>query len=186
MRNIQGWAASEHTKLFNTLKEPFFVEKIARYTGRSVNEILEKLIQVGLCTHNVKSKTVLASQYTSVAYFTSSGWTTFISTLELLGWVSVMLNGEEKLKAPDWWLKNDDFPHEIVGTLEKNKTVWINEEIQSVIGMLKNTESLSDVADTFNRDVSDVKSMLVDLGGFCRINREIASEIILSDFYAVS
>ncbi|QBY46568.1 hypothetical protein QE197_22175 (plasmid) [Arsenophonus nasoniae] len=32
MRDIMLWTASEHTKRFNTLRAPFFVEKIASYT----------------------------------------------------------------------------------------------------------------------------------------------------------
>ncbi|WP_338885813.1 hypothetical protein [Xenorhabdus sp. TH1] len=164
MRHIKAWAASEHTKLFNTLKEPLFVEKIARYTGRGINEIYEKLIQVGLCSQNVKDNTLFANRYTSVSYFTANGCTAFIATLGSLGWESVLHHGEERLKAPAWWLEKGYFPHEITGVLGKNKTIWINEEIYSVINMMKNFGSISGIANKFNRESHDVLLLLVDLG----------------------
>lgn len=41
MRNLTTWTCSEITKLIGTIDEPFFIEKICKFTGRSVNGLVE-------------------------------------------------------------------------------------------------------------------------------------------------
>ncbi|MEX6155848.1 hypothetical protein AB6G46_23225 [Providencia hangzhouensis] len=135
MRNLTVWTLSEITKLFGTINEPFFIEKICRFTGRSVNDVLSKLLNMGLCEINYKDNKISTARNTNLNHLIPHS--SFIPKLLELGWIYELSNREESLKAPKWWVSNNQFPMSHTNDLNRNETVWVNEEIHTVISMIQ-------------------------------------------------
>ncbi|MCB6146813.1 hypothetical protein LHK12_22675 (plasmid) [Providencia rettgeri] len=62
--------------------------------------------------------------------------------------------------------------------LNRNETVWVNEEIHTVISMIQNKMNLSSIADKIHRNQSSITTMLMDLGILECIDKQ---EIFLSE-----
>lgn len=62
--------------------------------------------------------------------------------------------------------------------LNRNETVWVNEEIHTVISMIQNKMNLSSIADKIHRNQSPITTMLMDLGILECIDKQ---EIFLSE-----
>ncbi|EPL0285857.1 hypothetical protein AB6F54_20285 [Providencia huaxiensis] len=176
MRNLTVWTLSEITKLFGTINEPFFIEKICRFTGRSVNDVLSKLLNMGLCEINYKDNKISTARNTNLNHLIPHS--SFIPKLLELGWIYELSNREESLKAPKWWVSNDQFPMSNTNDLNRNETVWVNEEIHTVISMIQNKMNLSSIADKIHRNQSSITTMLMDLGILECIDKQ---EIFLSE-----
>ncbi|EJD6402378.1 hypothetical protein M0H77_RS19650 [Providencia rettgeri] len=136
MRNLTVWTLSEITKLFGTINEPFFIEKICKFTGRSVNDVLSKLLNMGLCEINYKDNKISTARNTNLNHLIPHS--SFIPKLLELGWMYELSSREESLKAPKWWVSNDQFPMSNTIELNRNEIVWVNEEIHTVISMIQN------------------------------------------------
>ncbi|MEX6320850.1 hypothetical protein, partial [Providencia huaxiensis] len=176
MRNLTVWTLSEITKLFGTINEPFFIEKICRFTGRSVNDVVSKLLNMGLCEINYKDNKIFTARNTNLNHLIPHS--SFIPKLLELGWIYELSNREESLKAPKWWVSNDQFPMSNTNELNRNETVWVNEEIHTVISMIQNKMNLSSIADKIHRNQSSITTMLMDLGILECIDKQ---EIFLSE-----
>ncbi|MCX2589673.1 hypothetical protein WMR86_19475 (plasmid) [Proteus vulgaris] len=176
MRNLTVWTLSEITKLFGTINEPFFIEKICRFIGRSVNDVLSKLLNMGLCEINYKDNKISTARNTNLNHLIPHS--SFIPKLLELGWIYELSNREESLKAPKWWVSNDQFPMSNTNDLNRNETVWVNEEIHTVISMIQNKMNLSSIADKIHRNQSSITTMLMDLGILECIDKQ---EIFLSE-----
>lgn len=176
MRNLTVWTLSEITKLFGTINEPFFIEKICRFTGRSVNDVVSKLLNMGLCEINYKDNKIFTARNTNLNHLIPHS--SFIPKLLELGWIYELSNREESLKAPKWWVSNDQFPMSNTNDLNRNETVWVNEEIHTVISMIQNKMNLSSIADKIHRNQSSITTMLMDLGILECIDKQ---EIFLSE-----
>ncbi|EMB0752956.1 MULTISPECIES: hypothetical protein [Enterobacterales] len=162
MRNLTTWTCSEITKLIGAIDEPFFIEKTCKYTGRSVNDVLSKLLNMGLCEINHKDNKICTARSTNLNYLIPHS--SFIPKLLELGWIYELSNREESLKSPKWWVSNDQFPMSNTIELNRNETVWVNEEIHIVISMIQNKMNLSSIADKIHRNQSSITAMLIDLG----------------------
>ncbi|MDE1480092.1 hypothetical protein KKJ01_18165 [Xenorhabdus bovienii] len=163
MKHLTVWTASEHTKLFGMLNEPFFIGKIARFTGRSTNEVLTKLLNIGLCDFSSKTNTVTAARYTNMLCM--NGYIAFLPKLLSLGWEHALIGKEEALKAPEWWLKSAKFPQSAHGKkINRNGSIWINDEIRTVISMMKEAKLFTEICLSLARNEIEVADMLVDIG----------------------
>ncbi len=162
MRNLTTWTYSEITKLIGVIDEPFFIEKICKFTGRSVNDVLAKLLNMGLCEINHKDNKISTARNTNLNYLIPHS--SFIPKLLELGWIYELSNREESLKASKWWVSNDQFPMSNTIELNRNETVWVNEEIHTVISMIQKKMNLSSIADKIHRNQSSITAMLIDLG----------------------
>uniref|UniRef100_UPI0036D8ED6C hypothetical protein n=1 Tax=Photorhabdus sp. RM322S TaxID=3342825 RepID=UPI0036D8ED6C len=162
MRNLTVWTTSEITKFFGMINEPFFIEKLCRFTGRSRNEVISQLINFGLCELNSKEKSVSASKYTNLLYVTSHA--SFIPKLLELGWIYDLSHREESLRAPEWWINSEQFPIKHVDEIERTNTVWVNAEVRSVLGMMKDNINLDEISVKIARNQQAIRKMLVDMG----------------------
>lgn len=176
MRNLTVWTLSEITKLFGTINEPFFIEKISKFTGRSVNDVLSKLLNMGLCEINYEDNKISTARNTNLNHLIPHS--SFIPKLLELGWIYELSNREESLKAPKWWVSNDQFPMSNTNDLNRNETVWVNVEIHTVISMIQNKMNLSSIADKIHRSQPSITTMLMDLGILECIDKQ---EIFLSE-----
>ncbi|HHG9211386.1 hypothetical protein MXW51_000400 [Providencia stuartii] len=162
--------------MIGAIDEPFFIEKTCKYTGRSVNDVLSKLLNMGLCEINHKDNKICTARSTNLNYLIPHS--SFIPKLLELGWIYELSNREESLKAPKWWVSNDQFPMSNTNDLNRNETVWVNEEIHTVISMIQNKMNLSSIADKIHRNQSSITTMLMDLGILECIDKQ---EIFLSE-----
>ncbi|MEX6163067.1 hypothetical protein AB6G16_16445 [Proteus mirabilis] len=162
--------------MIGAIDEPFFIEKTCKYTGRSVNDVLSKLLNMGLCEINHKDNKICTARSTNLNYLIPHS--SFIPKLLELGWIYELSNREESLKAPKWWVSNNQFPMSNTNDLNRNETVWVNEEIHTVISMIQNKMNLSSIADKIHRNQSSITTMLMDLGILECIDKQ---EIFLSE-----